>query len=145
MGADINAVALVGRLTREAETRGNGKVLAMRLAFTSTRKAGNEWEDVPNYIDVVTFNAVDALSRLLERGDQVAVIGRLSWREWEANDGSKRQSIEVIADRVQLLAKPKGREAAAPQSSAAPQPVAAPEQAGNVATLDDIPFAPSRV
>lgn len=134
MGADVNAVTLVGRLTRDPETRGSGKVLAMRLAFTSTRKAGNEWEDVPNYVDVVTFNAVDALSRLLERGDQVALSGRLSWREWEANDGSKRQSLEVIADRVQLLAKPKGREASAP---AAAVPVSAPEP---VATLDDIPF-----
>lgn len=134
MGADVNAVTLVGRLTRDPETRGSGKVLAMRLAFTSTRKAGNEWEDVPNYVDVVTFNAVDALSRLLERGDQVALSGRLSWREWEANDGSKRQSLEVIADRVQLLAKPKGREASAPAAAA---PVSAPEP---VATLDDIPF-----
>jgi len=134
MGADVNAVTLVGRLTRDPETRGSGKVLAMRLAFTSTRKAGNDWEDVPNYVDVVTFNAVDALSRLLERGDQVALSGRLSWREWEANDGSKRQSLEVIADRVQLLAKPKGREASAPAAAA---PVAAPEP---VATLDDIPF-----
>jgi single-strand DNA-binding protein len=31
------------------------------------------------------------------------VDGRLDWREWEAQDGSKRQAVEVIADTVQFL------------------------------------------
>jgi single-strand DNA-binding protein len=137
MGADVNAVALVGRLTRDAETRGNGKVLAMRLAFTSTRKVGDEWEDVPNYIDVVTFTAVDALSRLLGRGDQVAVIGRLSWREWEANDGTKRQSHEIVADRVQLLAKPKSAQEQAPPPAREP---VADAPAPPLPVEDDLPF-----
>jgi single-strand DNA-binding protein len=33
----------------------------------------------------------------------VAVEGRLNWREWEAQDGSKRQSVDIIADTVQFL------------------------------------------
>jgi single-strand DNA-binding protein len=33
----------------------------------------------------------------------VAIGGRLDWREWEAQDGSKRQAVEVIADNVQFL------------------------------------------
>lgn len=138
MGADVNSVTLVGRLTRDPEVRGNSaNVLAMRLAFTSSRKAGDGWEDVPNYVDVVTFSAVDALSRLLERGDQVAVEGRLSWREWESKDG-KRQAIEVVANRVQLLAKPKGKDASAPPRESAP---AAPAPGyGDAPPLDDIPF-----
>lgn len=139
MGADVNSVTLVGRLTRDPEERGGGKVLAMRLAFTSSRKVGNEWEDVPNYVDAVTFNAVEALGRLLERGDQVAVSGRLSWREWEANDGAKRQSLEVIADRVQLLAKPKGREAQ-PARAEVREPVAAAPAPPLPGTDESIPF-----
>jgi single-strand DNA-binding protein len=31
------------------------------------------------------------------------VQGRLDWREWEAQDGSKRQAVEIIADSVQFL------------------------------------------
>ena len=34
---------------------------------------------------------------------QVAVDGRLDWREWEAQDGSKRQAVEIIANSVQFL------------------------------------------
>jgi single-strand DNA-binding protein len=139
MGADVNAVTLVGRLTRDPEVRGNGSVLAMRLAFTATRKAGDEWEDVAQYVDVVTFRAVDALSRLLAKGDQIAVNGRLSWREWEANDGSKRQSHEVVADRVQLLAKPRDKQEGSTPPPAKRDPVAdAPPPP--LPINDDIPF-----
>lgn len=138
MGADVNAVVLVGRLTRDPEERGGGSVLAFRLAFTATRKVGNEWEDVPQYVDVVTFRAVDALSKLLAKGDQVGVTGRLSWREWDDRDGNKRQSHEVVAERVQLLAKPKGREAQ-PVPAEVRDPVAA-APAPPLPVQDDIPF-----
>ena len=33
----------------------------------------------------------------------VALDGRLEWREWEAQDGNKRQSVEIVADAVQFL------------------------------------------
>jgi single-strand DNA-binding protein len=33
----------------------------------------------------------------------VAIDGRLEWREWEAQDGSKRQATDIIADSVQFL------------------------------------------
>lgn len=135
MGADVNAVTLVGRLTRDPEERGGGSVLAFRLAFTATRKAGDEWEDVAQYVDVVTFRAVSALAGLLGKGDQVAVNGRLAWREWEDRDGNKRQSHEVVAERVQLLAKPRGAE----QPAQRREPVAdAP--APPLPVQDDIPF-----
>jgi len=33
----------------------------------------------------------------------VAIDGRLEWREWDAQDGTKRQAVEIIADSVQFL------------------------------------------
>ena len=33
----------------------------------------------------------------------VAVDGRLEWREWETQEGAKRQAIDIIADSVQFL------------------------------------------
>lgn len=135
MAADMNSVNLVGRLARDSELRntGNTSVLTMRLAFTTSRKVGDSWEDAPNYVDVVTFGRrAESLSTIIGKGDRIGITGRLSWREWEAKDGSgKRQSIEVVADTVQLLGAPKAREAAPP----APAPV------HPVATTDDdIPF-----
>ena len=37
------------------------------------------------------------------KGRPVAIDGRLDWREWEAQDGTKRQAVEIVADSVQFL------------------------------------------
>jgi single-strand DNA-binding protein len=136
MAQDMNQVALVGRLTRDPELRGQGgNVLAMRLAFSASRKNGDQWEDYPQYVDVVTFGrTAEALGSLLTKGDQVGITGRLSWREWEQQDGTKRQAHEVIADRVQLLGKPRGAQDS--PSAATTAPVAAPAASND----EDIPF-----
>ena len=111
MGADINSITLTGRLTRDPELRGaNGSVLSIRLAYSTSKKTDDGWEDVPNYVDVVAFGrTADALSTLLERGDQVAVTGRLVWREFETKAGEKRQTYEIVSDRILLTAKPRGK------------------------------------
>ena len=33
----------------------------------------------------------------------MGVQGKLTWREWDAQDGSKRQSVEIVADNIQFL------------------------------------------
>ena len=39
----------------------------------------------------------------LQKGRPVAVDGRLEWREWEDQNGNKRQAVDIIADSVQFL------------------------------------------
>ena len=136
---DLNSVTLVARLTRDPEPRGNGNVLALRLAFTASRKVGDSWEDVPQYVDAVVFGrSAEVLATMLAKGDQVAVQGRLAWREWESQDGTKRQAHEIACQRVQMIGKPKAADR--PWSSdptfGAPPPAAAKPAAAD----DDIPF-----
>lgn len=104
MAQDMNRVTLVGRLTRDPETRGkDDSILSMRLAVSSRQRVGDAWEDKSNYFDVTVFGAqVTSLSRNLSKGRRIGVDGRLSWREWES-DGGKRQSVEVIANDVFYL------------------------------------------
>ena len=33
----------------------------------------------------------------------MALDGRLEWREWETQEGQKRQAVDIIADSVQFL------------------------------------------
>jgi single-strand DNA-binding protein len=140
MAADMNTVNLVGRCTRAPELKATGStsVLGIRLAFTTQRKAGDRWEDQPNYVDVTVFGRrAEALANLLDKGDRIGITGRLSWREWESKDG-KRQAIEVVANDVQLLGAPReqGQQSApANDLPVAPAPVQ-PVPAAN----DDIPF-----
>jgi single-strand DNA-binding protein len=69
----------------------------------------------------------------------VAIDGRLDWREYQAQDGTKREAIEIVADSVQFLG---GRQDA---EGGQPQFVPSGAQAdsadlGSSAADDDIPF-----
>jgi len=106
--ADLNRVTLVGRLTRDPELRHTGggqAVCSIRLAVTSRgRDETGNWADKPNYFDVTVFGRqAETASTYLARGRRIGVDGRLSWREWEAQDGGKRQSIEVVANDIFFL------------------------------------------
>jgi single-strand DNA-binding protein len=120
MAANINRVVLVGNLTRDPELRhttSGTAVCNLRLAVNSRRKDGasGEWIDKPNYFDIAVFgNQAESCSQYLSKGRPVAVDGRLDWQEWEAQDGTKRQKVEIIAESVQFLG---GRDGGAGESS----------------------------
>jgi single-strand DNA-binding protein len=43
------------------------------------------------------------LAQHLAKGRRVGIDGRLDWSSWEAQDGSKRSKVEVVAFQVQFL------------------------------------------
>jgi single-strand DNA-binding protein len=105
---NLNVVVVTGNLTRDPELRSlpsGTSVCKLRIAVNSRRKdQSGEWVDKPNYFDVTVWGAQgENCATYLSKGRPVAVEGRLDWREWEAQDGSKRQSVEIIANSVQFL------------------------------------------
>jgi single-strand DNA-binding protein len=106
---NINRVVMTGNLTADPELRSlpsGTSVCKLRIACNTRRKNGStgEWEDKPNYFDVTVWGAQgENAARFLSKGRPVAIDGRLEWREWEAQDGSKRQATDIIADSVQFL------------------------------------------
>lgn len=115
MAASINRVVLVGNLTKDPELRhtsGGTAVCKLRLAVNTRRKdETGQWTDKPNYFDITVWgNQAESCSQFLSKGRPVAIDGRLEWREWDAQDGTKRQAVEIIADNVQFLG---GRDGAA--------------------------------
>jgi len=107
--ANINRVVLVGNLTKDPELRhtpSGTSVCKLRVAVNTRQKdqATGEWGDKPNYFDVTVWgNQAESCAQYLNRGRPVGIDGRLDWREWEAQDGSKRQAVEIIAESVQFL------------------------------------------
>ena len=145
--ANINRVVLVGNLTRDPELRhtpSGTAVCKLRIAVNTRQKdqATGEWGDKPNYFDVTVWgNQGESCAQFLAKGRPVAVDGRLDWREWDAQDGTKRQAIEIIADSVQFLGSRESG-AAEPQFVPAGATAAAAESADFApsAADDDIPF-----
>jgi len=108
MAASINRVVLVGNLTRDPELRhtpSGTPVCSLRLAVNTRRKdESGQWIDKPNYFDITVWGQQgENCAQYLGKGRPVAIDGRLEWREWEAQDGAKRQAVEVVADSVQFL------------------------------------------
>jgi single-strand DNA-binding protein len=156
--SNINVVVVTGNLTRDPELRtlqSGTSVCKLRIAVNTRRKsADGNWEDKPNYFDVTVWGAQgENCATYLAKGRPVAINGRLEWREWEGQDGQKRQSVEIIADTVQFLGSRDGAPAGNGNgngggfSGGSDLPAdtsdfdsASPAGVGSAAADDDIPF-----
>jgi single-strand DNA-binding protein len=126
MPADLNRVTLVGRLTRDPELRhlpSGDPICSIRLAVSSrARDESGNWGDRSNYFDVTVFGRqAETASTYLAKGRRIGVDGRLSWREWQAQDGTKRQSVEVVANDLFFLDS-RGEGGRAPDEGGADEP-----------------------
>jgi single-strand DNA-binding protein len=142
--ANINRVVLVGNLTRDPELRhtpSGTPVCSLRVAVNSRRRdESGQWVDKPNYFSVSVFgNQAESCSQYLSKGRPVGIDGRLDWREWQTQDGSKREAVEIVAESVQFLG---GRDDAGGGGNQFVPASATAEAAdfGPAAADDDIPF-----
>jgi single-strand DNA-binding protein len=135
---------MTGNLTKDPELRSlpsGTSVCELRIACNTRRKDGasGEWVDKPNYFSVTVWGAQgENAAKYLSKGRPVAIDGRLEWHEWEAQDGTKRQRIDVIADSVQYLGSRDQNASANGDMPAEADFQPAPVPAGGGA--DDIPF-----
>jgi single-strand DNA-binding protein len=145
MAGDINRVTLVGRLTRDPELRhlpSGQPVLQLGLAVNGRqRDDGGNWVDKPNFFDVKVFgNQAETLNQHLSKGRRVGIDGRLDWSSWEAQDGTKRSKVEVVAFQVQFLDSRGDGESRSEGGYLAPSDVRANTDDFTPAGDDDIPF-----
>ena len=114
--SNINRVVLTGNLTDDPEVRQlpSGSTLTkIRLAVDVREKVDGEWQKRPNFFDVTVWGSQgENAAKYLGKGRRIAVDGRLRWREWQTEDGSKRQAVEVVADQVTYLDGPRTNETA---------------------------------
>jgi single-strand DNA-binding protein len=146
MAADINHVVLVGRLTRDAELKSiaSGQaVCKFSIAVNRSKKNGEQWEDEPNFFDVVLWGKRgEALHQYLNKGKLVAVDGELRQDRWQ-QDGQNRSKVEIVANNIQLLGGSSGGGSSGGgvssgnNSHAQQQGQGAPAEDG---FADDIPF-----
>ena len=111
--ANYNRVILAGNLTKDPELRfvevdGEGiPVCSFGLAVNRVRSRNEEVD----FFDISAWRELgETIANYKKKGDPILVEGRLQYRTWEAQDGSKRSKVDVVADNVQFLGRGDGGE-----------------------------------
>jgi len=166
--ANLNKVLLIGRLTRDPESRSTGggsTVVSLGLAVnrTYTRRDSGERVEETCFVDVEAWGRTgETIARYMKKGRQIFIEGRLKFDTWE-RDGQRRSKLSVVCENFQFIDSQGGgggggggggyqRDAGAPdqgQQSSGPQdssqgakaPVGARETPqDDYGESDDIPF-----
>jgi single-strand DNA-binding protein len=99
----FNRVILAGNLTRDPElrfTQSGTPVCGFGLAVNRVFSKNDEVD----FFNVSAWRDLgERVANYTNKGDPVLVEGRLQYRTWEAQDGSKRSAVDVVADNVQFL------------------------------------------
>ncbi len=147
----MNSVNLIGRLTRDPQTRYSQDGLAVtRFTLAVDRQNKDKQADFPS---IIAFGkTAENCDRYLAKGRLVAVQGRIQTGSYQNKNGDTVYTTDVIADRVQFLEwgekdeqrRPQhGKNAYQPQSEP-PQRQARQQQADLPPTFeaveDDLPF-----
>jgi len=108
----LNKVILIGRLTRDPELRytGSGIPVANFSLAVDRPFANKQGERETDFIRIVVWRKLaEVCAKNLGKGRLVAVDGRIQINSYEAQDGSKRQATDVVAENVRFLDWPKDK------------------------------------
>jgi single-strand DNA-binding protein len=104
----VNVVTLIGNLATEVDLKDVSEDRQVASFLLAVDRPG---KDEADFVRISTWNKqAETCARYLTKGKRVAVDGRLRSSSWEDSDGNKRNSVEVVANRVQFLSPPPGKE-----------------------------------
>ncbi len=101
----VNLVILMGNVGKDPElrqTKSGKDVTSFSLATSKKIKE----EEVTTWHRIVAWNkTAKVCAEYLSKGSQVHITGEIGNREWEDNDGNKRQTTEITAHNVTFLGR----------------------------------------
>ena len=103
-----NKIMVIGNLGRDPEMRYTAQgipVTTFSLATSRPFTDGNgERQSETTWFNIITWRQLaENCNQYLQKGRRAFVEGRLQVRNWEANDGRKGTSVEIVADVVRFL------------------------------------------
>ena len=109
----LNQVVGVGRLVEDptVETTETGKQMT-RVPIAVQRSYKNaEGEYETDFFDVVLWNGIATnTSEYCHKGDLIGVRGRLESNSYETENGEKKKSTYIVADKISFLASKRSKE-----------------------------------
>ena len=134
----MNVCTLVGRIGTDPDLRytpqGTPVVrfrLAVRRPVPRSEGVGQQEQQDTDWLTIVAFGRqAEIVAQYLDKGSLVAVVGRIQARQWVTQDGQNRETVEIIARRVEFLeskAEAERRRAAEAAATAGVGPEPEPE------------------
>ena len=109
MARGINKVILVGNLGQDPETRSmpSGKAVTnVRIATSDSwrDKQTGEQKEQTEWHTVVFFDRLAEIAgEYLKKGKPVYIEGRLKYGKYTDKDGIERNTVDIVADEMQML------------------------------------------
>ena len=141
----MNKLTIIGNLTRDPELRTTSAGISVcDFTVAVNRRVRRDAQNAQPEADFFRVSAWRQLgencAKFLAKGRKVCVVGPVSVRTYQANDGTTRASLEVTAEDVEFLSARNDGEAGA-YSAPAAAPAAEPQAAGFTAVeTDELPF-----
>jgi single-strand DNA-binding protein len=109
---NFNRITIIGHLGKDPESRttpGDKYVASFSVAVSEKWTGGEHTE----WFNIVAWGKLgETCFKYLHKGSAVMIEGKLRTREYDANDGTKRKVVEIIASNMLML---DSRKAAAEQ------------------------------
>ena len=103
---NYNRVILAGNMTRDPELRFTNDGIPVCSFGIAVNRVRSRSEEV-DFFNISAWRELgETIANYKKKGDPILVEGRLQYRTWEAQDGSKRSAVDVVADNVQFLGRP---------------------------------------
>lgn len=104
----LNKVILIGNVGRDPEMRyseGNIGRLSFSLATTEYYKDrnGNRTEHTEWHNIVMWRGLAENAEKIIKKGSQVYIEGKIQSRQWNDKDGNKKNVTEIVAENFILL------------------------------------------
>lgn len=103
----MNKVVLIGRLTRDPETRisnGGNATATARFSLAVNRKFKNaEGNYDADFINCVAFGkTAEFIEKYFTKGSAMAIVGRIQTGSYTNKDGVKVYTTDVVVDEVEF-------------------------------------------
>ncbi len=106
--AGVNKVILVGNLGKDPELKYlEGNIARANFSIATSEyhkdKNGNKVEQTEWHNIVVWRSMAESAEKLLKKGTQIYLEGKLQTRQWIDKDGNKRNITEVVGESFLVL------------------------------------------
>lgn len=116
----INKVILMGRLTKDPELRYTNNKTPV-CSFTIAVNNGYGENQRTDFVNCLAWNkTAEFVTKYFTKGKMIIVIGRISTRSWETQDGKRAYATEVVAKEVSFGETKSSQQLNTPQTAAQP-------------------------